>query len=243
MKQFLRSCFYGLALICTLTSSAMAESKPEQYKEFKRLSWEQMQDIASPSKLSHRIFYEPSKGKDAKWFDAVKRGDTETVKQMIQAGQDIEAKDEASLQQTALGWAAFIGYLDIVELLKEKGANLFATDKADVQHSFKSAVLGGNMDVINYLYPLMKDKINLNAQDERDGETALMVAAWNNRIETVKFLIEKGADINIVALVKGVPAYNHSALTYACKEGNTEIVNILISAGAVNHLTNKPACN
>lgn len=68
-------------------------------------------DIANENKLSWRVFYDkPSTGPDAEWFDAVKRGDLPTVKYMVENGQDIEAKDVGSLEQTALGWAAFIGY-------------------------------------------------------------------------------------------------------------------------------------
>ena len=81
-----------------------------------RLTQAQMEEIASAKKLPHRVFYgKPSTGPDAAWFDAVKRGDTATVKRMLDAGQAIEAKDEASQGQTALGWAAFIGYEDLFD--------------------------------------------------------------------------------------------------------------------------------
>jgi uncharacterized protein len=96
-----------------------------------RFSKAEMQEIANPHLLSHRIFYEkPSQGPDAAWFDAVKQGNLATVKKMVEAGQNLEAKDEASLGQTALGWAAFIGYFDIVQYLVEKGADIRATDRA-----------------------------------------------------------------------------------------------------------------
>ena len=77
-----------------------------------------MVDIASPKKLGHRVLYaKASAGPDAAWFDAVKRGDTAGVQRMLAAGQSIEAKDEASLGQTALDWASFIGYEDLFDLL------------------------------------------------------------------------------------------------------------------------------
>ncbi|MFC0180203.1 ankyrin repeat domain-containing protein [Thorsellia kenyensis] len=202
-----------------------------------RFSKEEMIDIASPTKLSHRIFYEsPSKGPHASWFDAVKRGDLETVKKMVEQGQDIEVKDEASLGQTALGWAAFIGYEDMVKYLVESGANLFATDIADVKNVLKSAILGKNINVVNYLYPMLKDKIDINEQ-EADGETMLIVAASNDRLDIVKFLIDEGADIHLISEPK-----QQNALTFACKGGYQEVADYLISKGAVNFKTGKPSC-
>ncbi|SES85981.1 ankyrin repeat domain-containing protein [Thorsellia anophelis] len=202
------------------------------------LSKEEMQDIASPTKLSHRIFYaEPSKGADAAWFDAVKKGDLATVKSMVEAGQNIEAKDEASLGQTALGWAAFIGYEDMVKYLVAQNADLFATDRADVKNSLKSAVLGKNVNVVKYLYELLKDEVDLNEQ-EADGETMLIVAASNDRLDIVKFLLENGADISVISEPK-----QQNALTFACKGGYQEVADYLISKGAVNFKTGKPSCD
>ncbi len=202
-----------------------------------RLSYEEMYDIANPRKLSHRIFYTaPSQGAHAAWFDAVKKGDLETVKHMANAGQDIEVKDEAALGQTALGWAAFIGYQDMVEYLVGKKANLFATDRADVLHVFKSAVLGKNITTVQYLYPLLKDRIIIDEQ-EPDGETLIMVAASNDRIDIVTYLLELGADVNIVSEPR-----NATALSYACERGYTNMVSLLIEAKAVNHKTKKSSC-
>ena len=224
------------------TANVFAQEKPAAYKDYKRLSWAEMQEIANENRLSHRIFYKPSVGKDAAWFDAVKKGDLAMVKKMVDNGQNIEVKDTASLNQTALGWAAFIGYFDIVEYLVDKGANVFATDKADVKNSLKSAILGGNMQVITYLYEKVKHDLDINAKDDNDEETSIMVAAWNHRVEAVKWLLTKGANPNIVAMKEGKPAFNNNALTYACMQKDTEIVNILIAAGAVNHRTGKASC-
>ena len=114
-----------------------------QTERFTRLTPEQLTNLANPRRLSHRIFYrERSKGPNAKWFDAVKEGNLPEIKKMVEAGQDIEVQDTASLRQTALGWAAFIGYLDVVQYLIEQGANLYAGDTADVTSAFKSAILG-----------------------------------------------------------------------------------------------------
>ena len=204
-----------------------------------RLTQAQMEEIASAKKLPHRVFYgKPSTGPDAAWFDAVKRGDTATVKRMLDAGQAIEAKDEASQGQTALGWAAFIGYEDMFDLLVSRGANLRATDRGDVFNVFKSAVLGNSVALVKKSRALLKDDIQINDQkSDREGETFVMVAACNNRMDTVKYFIAEGADLNLVSKVK-----DQSALSFACDNGYPDMQKLLIAHGAINHRNGKPSC-
>ena len=229
-----------IGLLCALSATFVhaqeTNTSSVNLKEF-RFSYDKMYDIASPKKLPHRIFYtKPSVGPNAAWFDAVKKGDLKTVKRMVEEGQNIDVKDEAALGQTALGWAAFIGYQDMVEYLVGKGADLYATDRADVYNVFKSAVLGKNIKTVKYLYPLLKDNISVDEQ-EQDGETLVMVAASNNRIDIVKFLLKLGADVNVVSEQK-----NASALSFACEGGYKDMVKLLIKAGAINHKTKKSSC-
>lgn len=205
-------------------------------------------DIANKDKLEWRIFYDkPSTGEDAKWFDAVKHGDLATVKYMVNNGQDLEAKDTGSLNQTALGWAAFIGYEDIVDYLISKGADLYAKDDGDVYNVMKSAVLGRNTSIVKKVHKLLNDKspVDLNDQAiEDDGETFIMVAASNNRIETVKYLLSQGANPNLIATTqdKTMASYNQSAYSYACTRGHVEMQKLLSSKGLINHRTGKASC-
>lgn len=205
-----------------------------------------MHDIANPDKLRHRIFYAaPSTGADAAWFDAVKQGNLDKIREMVAGGQNIEAKDEDSLGQTALGWAAFIGYEDIVDYLIEQGADVRATDRGDVYNTLKSAALGKNTAIVRKLHEKLKDETDLNDQTvESDGETLLMVAASNNRLETVKYLLEQGADPNLVTTQTNKKAfsYDQSALSYACMRGYADMQKLLIEHGAINHRTGKPSC-
>lgn len=203
-----------------------------------RLSYAEMQKIANPNLLSHRTFYKKaSEGPDAAWFDAVKQGNLATIKKMVAAGQNLEVKDEASLGQTALGWAAFIGYFDIVQYLVEQGADIRATDKADVYNTVKSAVMGNNVEVVKYLHERLKNEINWNAI-EQDGETLFMVAAVDGRLDTVKYILQFNPDLNVIVVNK-----NTSALSGACERGFTEVANLLIEKGAINHKTGKSSCN
>ena len=213
-----------------------AQTSKVDLSEF-RLSYDEMYKIANPNLLKHRVFYqEPSQGPDAVWFDAVKRGNLEDIKKMVAAGQNIEAKDTASLGQTALGWAAFIGYMDIVEYLVEQGADIRATDKADVYNTLKSAVLGNNVEVVKYLYNLLKDESDWDAL-ESDGETLFMVAAVDGRLETVKFILQFNPDLNVIA-----PKFNVSPLSGACDRGFDDVAQLLIEKGAINHKTGKSSC-
>lgn len=227
----------GVAVKAQTTTAAPA-AKGQSAIGF-RLSQAQMQDIVNPKKLAYRNFYsKPSTGPHAAWFDAVKRGDTAAVRRMLDGGQDIEAKDKAVLGQTALGWTAFIGYEDMFDLLVARGANLRATDRGDVFNVFKSAVLGNSVDIVKKAHQMLRPEIQINDQkSDREGETFVMVAASNNRIETVKYLISQGADLNLVSKVK-----DQSALSFACDNGYPEMQKLLIAHGAVNHRNSKAAC-
>lgn len=225
-------------LVSFINFDGVAQDSVSVNPDLFRYSYQYMYETANPNTLRHRIFYkEPSKGPDAAWFDAVKRGNFKLVKDMLEANSRLlEAKDIAALGQTALGWAAFIGYTDMVTFLIEKGADLYAADRGDVLHVLKAAVLGGNIETIAYLFPLFEQAIDLNDQ-EPAGETLLMIAAADGRLEAVKFLMGKGADIHLVS-----EKYHWNALTAACKRGHREIVEVLLKAGAVNNKTQTPEC-
>lgn len=240
MKYLKKTLFLTLFAVLTINATAQestvsTDSIPDLY--LFRLSYDEMTKIANENRLKHRIFYNKiSAGPDAVWFDAIKRGDTETVIQMVEEGQNIEVKDEASLGQTALGWAAFIGYEDIFDYLISKGADIHATDRADVYNVLKSAVLGGNINIVKKSYELLKDEFDIN-MIESDGESILMVAALNGHLETVEFLLTFNPNLNIVS-----EQFDVSALSGACDRGFEDVAELLIQKGAINHKTGKSSC-
>lgn len=221
-------------------------NNPPEYQSFKT-NYADMYELANKERLPWRIFYlEPSSGANAEWFDAIKHGDLDKVKFMVMNGQDIEAKDTGSLEQTALGWAAFIGDEKMVDYLISQNVDLWATDTGDVYNSLKSAVLGNNVNVVKKIHHLMRNEVDLNNQEiESDRETLIMIAASNNRIETVKYLLSEGADINRSTTTndKTMFSYDQSALTYACKNNLPEMQKLLIANGALNHRTGMPSCD
>ena len=86
------------AIIAALALSACAQtSNQTQAANGFRYSEAEMQDIASASKLPHRVFYtKPSMGENAAWFDAVKRGDLATVKKWWQPAKTLKPKTVAA---------------------------------------------------------------------------------------------------------------------------------------------------
>lgn len=246
MKKLKMKGLLGAMMLSLSLGMANVDTAPSVDLEKFRFDIVEMQDIASPTKLKHRIFYEaPSTGENAAWFDAVKQGDLALVKSMVENGQELEVKDTGSLDQTALGWAAFIGYEDIVDYLVAQGADLWATDRGDVYHVLKSAALGKNVNIVKKMREALKDQFDINDTSlEDDGESLVMVAASNNRLEVVQYFIDEGADLNIVTTIED-PArfsYNQSALSYACQQGYEEMQQLLIKNGAVNHRTGDASC-
>lgn len=207
-------------------------------------------ELTNKDRLANRNFYsQPSTGADAKWFDAVKHGDMATVKYMVDNGQNLEAIDTGSLDQTALGWAAFIGYEDMVDYLIDQGANLYATDKGDAYNALKSATLGTNVGITRKIHDLLDAKSPIDLDDQsaavdREGETLIMIAASNDRRENVKYLISQGANLNLVATTEDKTryAYNQSAYSYACTRGLVDMQKLLAANGAINHRIGKASC-
>ena len=67
---------------------------------------------------------------------------------------------------------------------------------------------------------------DINFQHSVNGYTALMLASRMDDINFVKYLLSKGAKINIK------DKYDGNVLNYACLTGQTKIVELLIEKGA-----------
>ncbi|OHD54392.1 MAG: hypothetical protein A2Y33_04425 [Spirochaetes bacterium GWF1_51_8] len=76
-------------------------------------------------------------------------------------------------------------------------------------------------------------KGDFNETLSQNGETALLVAAYLNKIDVVKALINLKVDI------EAEDSGGNNALIYASKEGNTEILKMLLKAKANVNKYNK----
>jgi len=81
----------------------------------------------------------------------------------------------------------------------------------------------GDLEVVQEYIEVEKGDVN---NIDKYGYTLLILAADNNRIDVVKYLIGKGADINYQDI------YNRTALNYATLRENNDIVRFLIEANA-----------
>ncbi len=152
--------------------------------------------------------------------EAVRLNDIVLVKALIDAGADVNEKDEAG--EAPLHIAIVEGYQDIATLLIEKGAEVNIGDGRGLT-PLHAAAWRGNRDAV---VMLIASGADINARNNRDAVTPLHTAALAGRKETVALLLERGADVN---------ARNTKALTplhAAAVAGDRESVALLIDNGA-----------
>jgi cytohesin len=156
---------------------------------------------------------------DAELIQAANLGDGAAVRQLLQKGANIEARDEYGA--TALTLAAHYSNAEVVKLLLDKGANVEAHDKYG-SAALPLAAEQGKTDVVNLL---LEKGANIEARDQYDS-TPLLRAVFGGHPETVKVLIDRHA--NVEAQDKG----GRTALLLAVQGKNREIVNLLLESGA-----------
>ena len=133
------------------------------------------------------------------------------VKLLVEQGADINARIKKFGDGTALMVSSAMGQLDIVKYLISKGADINARDKSGATALIAAATFSfvtnkdGNLEVVKALveggsFLLFKTNkgADINARDiELGGATALMMASSAGDLEVVKYLISKGADVNV----------------------------------------------
>jgi serine/threonine-protein phosphatase 6 regulatory ankyrin repeat subunit B len=95
---------------------------------------------------------------------------------------------------------------------------------AEVVHEFLTAIRGGHVEELARL--LDADPHLMEARDEVEGNTPLVVAADHGHAGVVSLLLERGADVNASDII------GYTALQYTAEQGHEEVVSILLSRGA-----------
>ncbi|MFH0069068.1 ankyrin repeat domain-containing protein [Peribacillus sp. NPDC056705] len=156
---------------------------------------------------------------------ATYNNDVETAKILIEAGADVNIQDD--MKNSPFLYAGAEGYIDILKLAIEAGADPSITNRYGGT-ALIPASEHGHVEAIKEL--LTKTDIDVNHVNDL-GWTALLEAnILNNgdgkQQETVKLLIDHGADVSIPDNGSMTP------LQHAREKGFKEIEQILLSAEA-----------
>lgn len=121
---------------------------------------------------------------------------TDFIKLLLEKGAAIESVniDGKTALHIAIDTAHFNQTnpkgLEIVKLLVEKGADVDAKDKV----AFTPLMIAAKLKNPAYLIYLVEKGANINYQDSSVGRSPLIIATMFDRVELIKFLLEKGAD-------------------------------------------------
>jgi hypothetical protein len=154
---------------------------------------------------------------------AALNGDLDAVNCLLDHGANVKAKTPTGF--TALIAAAISGNAKVVALLLERGADPNAVCELERGILQTPAGVAGSMGHADCLRLLMAAGADVNVQGGPFNHNALLGAATTPSKETVELLLAK-ADINVTDWS------GNTALDWAARRGETDIVKMLRQSGA-----------
>ena len=225
---------------------------------------------------------------DAPVADAAMEGDIETVRALLAEEADVNAAQGDGM--TALHWSAFRDDLEMAELLLQAEADVAAKTRVGAIMPISMAAQNGSAVMLEKLIEagaeansrtstgatalmmatmsgsveaveiLLDNGAFVNKREKKNGQTPLMFAAWQNRPDVIRLLVERGAHIGLATYLismddtpldtVGLPIQQgrrgrgprapggnstmggQTALLFAARDGHLEAVKALVEAGA-----------
>ena len=160
---------------------------------------------------------------DVPLIDAVRRGDADAVRALLDAGADVDSTTPDGA--TALLWAVHTDQPELVGLLLDAGADVEITNRYGVGPASLAAE-NGNATILERL---LQAGVYAN-HSLPGGETLLMTAARTGELETVRTLLAHGADPNHREMTR-----RQTALMWAAANNNAAAIEVLAGQGADVH--------
>ena len=151
---------------------------------------------------------------------AVHRNDLKMAKLLIEAGANVNVSNDYGVTPFLL--ACTNGNPDMVHGLLRAGADPNATRETG-ESAIMTASRTGNLEAVKALLAYEPD---LNLQENRRGQTALMWAIEQGHPQVAKLLIERGADVNARSKNGFTP------LLFAAQQNDLDSVRTLLAEGA-----------
>jgi len=147
--------------------------------------------------------------------------DVPAIQNWIDKGVDINYQN--SHGETALYLICGIkGTVDLVKLFLSKGADALIQTTSQ-QTCIHNAASCGNIEILKLFQEFGYKKINVEAWE---GSSELIIATRSAQIETMKYLLEIGANVNCRDLKGSTPLFQ------AAKHGHVESTELLLANGA-----------
>lgn len=154
---------------------------------------------------------------------AAEKGNAAVIKQLLDAGANIEIRD--SQEKTPLMLALQNGHPEVAKVLLSRGANPLAQDKYR-NTTLKLAADKGYTSIVDALLsnPSVHDLLNVFSCDPNAEGSALMCAAQWGHLEVVRLLLIAGANTALISRWE-----KKTALILAMEENHPEVVALLLN--------------
>ena len=171
---------------------------------------------------------ESSAAEGARMISAARRGDPEAVKNLLERGASVSARDESG--RTALVAAAYENHVDVAKLLVEAGADV--NDKDETEQSAYLISTSEVGDDPRLLQLTLRNGANVRSLDSYDG-TGLIRAAERGHVEVVKELLKTDIDLDHVNDL-GWTALLEAIILGDGGRSHTEVVRLLVQEGGAD---------